>query len=197
MLMVCFFFIGLGTGIRTPINGFKGRCPTIRRSPNTSLKYTKNAKNTMLNFCYNYSMQEYVIGFVFNKDLTSVLLMHKNSPAWQNGFINGLGGKVESDEDTFTTVSREIEEESGLKIPKEHWVKSGRIYSDSFTVDVFGYMYESNMNDAVTKEDEPIEWFRVDDLPHNTLENVPWLMHITLDKLKNNNFELFEVKYKK
>src|SRR3989344_3841042 len=28
------FSIGWGTGIRTPILGFKGPCPTIRRSPN-------------------------------------------------------------------------------------------------------------------------------------------------------------------
>lgn len=27
-----------GTGIRTPIHGFKGRCPTIRRSPSDAHK---------------------------------------------------------------------------------------------------------------------------------------------------------------
>lgn len=151
----------------------------------------------MLNFCYNISMQKYVVGFVFNKDLDSVLLMHKNRPAWQNGLINGLGGKVDEGEDTFATVSREIEEESGLVIPKEDWVKAGKVYSNSFDMDVFGYIYEGQMSDAVTKEDEPIEWFKVSDLPQNTIENVPWLVNITLDKLKNNNFELFEVKYKK
>lgn len=151
----------------------------------------------MLNFCYNIIMQKYVVAFVFNKDFSSVLLMHKNRPAWQNGLINGLGGKVEDGEDTFSTVSREIEEESGLKIPKEDWVKVGKVYSDSFTMDVFGSMYEGEISDAVTKEDEPIEWFKVNDLPSNTIENVPWLVNITLDKLKNNNFEQFEVQYKK
>ena len=151
----------------------------------------------MSNFCYNVGMQKYVVGFVFSKDLNSVLLMHKNRPAWQNGLVNGLGGKVEEGEDTFITISREIEEESGLVIPKESWVKVGRVYSGSFTMDVFGHIYEGGINDAFTKEDQPIEWFKVNDLPRNTIENAHLLVHITLDKLKNNNFELFEVKYKK
>jgi len=142
-------------------------------------------------------MQKYVVGFIFNMDFSSVLLMHKNRPAWQNGLINGLGGKVEEGEDAFMTVSREIEEESGLKIPKEDWVKVGRVYSDSFDMDVFGSIYHSDMSNAKTLEDEPIEWFPVKSLPDNTIENIPWLVNITLDKLKNNNFELFEVKYKK
>lgn len=32
------------TGIRTPINGFKGRCPTIRRSGNVSNTYRVHKK---------------------------------------------------------------------------------------------------------------------------------------------------------
>jgi len=198
------FFLAWGQGFEPQLMASKATVlplddPQISylRSPNTSLKYTKNTKNTMLNFCYNINMQKYVVAFVFNYDLSSVLLMHKNRPAWQNGLVNGLGGKVDEGEDTYTTVSREIEEESGLEIPKESWVKAGRVYSDSFEMDVFGYIYEGGMSDATTKENEPIEWFKVADLPSNTIENVPWLIHITFDKLKNNNFELFEVKYKK
>lgn len=142
-------------------------------------------------------MQKYVVAFVFNTDFTSVLLMHKNRPAWQDGLVNGLGGKVNDGEDTFATVSREVEEESGLQISKDSWVKVGKVHSGSFTMDVFGHRYEGDMNDAVTKEDEPIEWFKVSELPSNIIENVPWLVNITLDKLKNDNFEQFEVKYKK
>ncbi len=142
-------------------------------------------------------MQKYVVGFVFNKDLSSVLLMHKNRPAWQNGLINGLGGKVEENEDSFTTVSREIKEESGLEIPSDKWIKSGKIYSETFTMDVFGTIYDGSKDDAKTLEDEPIEWFDLNNLPSNLIENVPWLIQITLDKIKNNNFDLFEVKYKK
>ena len=73
-------------------------------------------------------MQKYVVAFVFNTDFTSVLLMHKNRPAWQDGLVNGLGGKVNDGEDTFATVSREVEEESGLQIPKDSWVKVGKVH---------------------------------------------------------------------
>jgi 8-oxo-dGTP diphosphatase len=142
-------------------------------------------------------MQKYVVGFIFNKDLDSVLLMHKNRPAWQDGLINGLGGKVEEGEDTFTTISREIEEESGLIIEESEWIKSGKVYSGTFTMDVFGCVYDGDKEDATTKEDEEIEWFTISSLPPNTVENIPWLVHITLDKIKNNNFEQFEVQYNK
>lgn len=142
-------------------------------------------------------MQKYVLGFVFSKDMESVLLMHKNRPAWQNGLVNGLGGKVEEGEDTFDTVRREIQEESGLDISNDKWIKSGKVYSDSFTMDVFGTIYDGEQSGAKALEDEPIEWFRVRELPTNIVENIPWLIHITFDKLKNNNFEQFEVKYKK
>lgn len=148
-------------------------------------------------YTHTIDMNKYVVGFIFNTDFTRVLLMHKNRPAWQNGFINGLGGKVEEGEDTFTTICREIQEESGLEISKEKWTKVGRVHSDSFTMDVFGVVYEGNESDATTKEDEPIEWFEVAHLPSNTIENLPWLIHITLDKLTHDNFESFEVKYKK
>jgi len=123
--------------------------------------------------------------------------MHKNRPAWQDGLINGLGGKVEEVEDTFTTISREIEEESGLKIKESEWIKSGKVYSGTFTMDVFGCVYGGGKEDAKTKEDEEIEWFSISALPPNTVENIPWLVHITLDKIKNNNFKQFEVQYKK
>ena len=142
-------------------------------------------------------MKEYVIGFVFNKNLDTVLLIHKNTPEWQRGLVNGLGGKVEAGEQTYATVQREIEEESGLKIPKDAWIKSGRIYSDTFTVDVFGTVYDGATTDATTKEDEEIEWCKIDKLPSNVIENIPWLVQITIDKIKHDSFELFEVKYKK
>lgn len=142
-------------------------------------------------------MQKYVVGFIFNKDLDTVLLMHKNSPAWQNGLVNGLGGKVDGEETSFDCIVREIKEESGLITLEDRWIKTGKVYSNTFTMDVFGYIYDGDMNNAKTLEDEQIEWFPINKLPKNCVENVTWLVNITLDKVRNNNFESFEVRYKK
>jgi len=141
-------------------------------------------------------MNKFVLAFIFDQTFEHVLLMHKNRPAWQDGLVNGLGGKVEAGETAVQSVSREVEEESGLKIKEEDWTFAGFVYSDSFNLDVFGCVYKGNPSDAQTLEDEPIEWFSVNNLPNNTINNLPWLMNITLDKVKNKEFESFSVKYK-
>jgi phosphoglycerate dehydrogenase-like enzyme len=55
--------IGWGTGIRTPINGFKGHCPTIRRFPNNSFNLQqKSLKNNQKGFfCYTNFMSQKIL----------------------------------------------------------------------------------------------------------------------------------------
>jgi 8-oxo-dGTP pyrophosphatase MutT (NUDIX family) len=43
-------------------------------------------------------MKNCSLGFIFDTTLEHVLLVHKNSPAWQAGLINGPGGKIEPGE---------------------------------------------------------------------------------------------------
>lgn len=140
-------------------------------------------------------MKKYTLGFVFNKNLDHVLLMHKNRPDWQAGKINGLGGKLEEGEDGVSCIQREVKEESGLDIEKDNWVYAGVLYSESFHMEVLCSTHEGNMEDAKTLEDEEIEWFQIESLPKNTIDNLYWLVHITLDKIKNNKVETFNVRY--
>lgn len=42
------------------------------------------------------------------------LLVHKNRPAWQSGFLNLIGGKVEPGEGHEAAALRELQEETGL-----------------------------------------------------------------------------------
>ncbi len=39
-------------------------------------------------------MERYVVGFCFNGDMSKVVLIQKNRPAWQVGKLNGVGGMV-------------------------------------------------------------------------------------------------------
>lgn|SRR5678816_2397713 len=56
----------------------------------------------------------YVVGLVFDPDFNSVLLCRKNTPEWQKGLWNGIGGKVEEGETYLQAMARECKEESGL-----------------------------------------------------------------------------------
>jgi hypothetical protein len=68
-----------------------------------------NAFETLIPY---QSKDRYVVGFVFSKDLSRVLLVLKNRPAWQDGKFNGIGGKIEGDETAFEAMNREFVEET-------------------------------------------------------------------------------------
>lgn len=56
------------------------------------------------------------LGFVWDREADSVLLVHRTNRA--DGKHNGLGGKVEPDEDVVTGITRELYEEA-LIVPTE------------------------------------------------------------------------------
>ena len=57
------------------------------------------------------------LGYVLSPDRHEVLLVHRNArPGDQHlGKYNGLGGKLERDEDVLTGMRREIREEAGIE----------------------------------------------------------------------------------
>lgn len=57
------------------------------------------------------------LGYVLSADRTQVLLIHRNArPDDQHlGKYNGLGGKLEADEDVVACMRREIREEAGIE----------------------------------------------------------------------------------
>ena len=58
------------------------------------------------------------LGYVLSPDRRQVLLIHRNArPDDQHlGKYNGLGGKLEADEDVAAGMAREIHEEAGLTV---------------------------------------------------------------------------------
>jgi len=64
-------------------------------------------------------MKKYSMVFIFTKDLSKVLLIHKTRPEWQKGKLNGLGGKIEENESPVDCVLREVKEESTLGINQD------------------------------------------------------------------------------
>ena len=60
------------------------------------------------------------LGYVFSPDRRRVLLVHRNARADDVHFgkYNGLGGKLERDEDIVAGMMREIREEAGIECQK-------------------------------------------------------------------------------
>jgi 8-oxo-dGTP diphosphatase len=61
---------------------------------------------------------EMVAGFLFERqggDNYRVLLVEKKRPPWQEGLLNGVGGKVEAGEEPLMAMHREFVEETGIK----------------------------------------------------------------------------------
>ena len=61
-------------------------------------------------------MKNYTVAFIFTPSLDKVLLIHKISPEWQRGKLNGIGGKIEPNETNLACIIREVKEETNLQI---------------------------------------------------------------------------------
>lgn len=66
-------------------------------------------------------MTEYVVGLSFTKNMQKICLIKKERPSRQEGYYNGIGGKIENDELPIDAMVREYLEETGVYLPKEEW----------------------------------------------------------------------------
>lgn len=140
-------------------------------------------------------IQKYTLGFLFNQDLTKVLLIHKQRPVWQKGMINGLGGKFENQESAFVCIVREVKEETNLSTNSQDWTKFAELHSSKFAVDVMANIYFGQESDAVSNEDQWVEWIEVKNLPKNVMTNLTWLIPLALEKLKEKELKTVVATY--
>ena len=127
-------------------------------------------------------MIKYVVGFLFNQDKTEVVLIKKNRPDWQKGFLNGVGGKIEGDETPEMAMEREFEEEAGLKIKVWRDFCEIRDYNENYIVYFFYAVYE-HLNDVVSRTDEKIIILNSDDLYKlKVIPNLRWLIPMCKDE---------------
>lgn len=126
---------------------------------------------------------EYTLGFMFSADLTRVVLIHKNKPAWQHGKLNGVGGKIDlADNSTCNAMAREFVEETGLLTAGSDWRYFAEMSCDDFRVHCF--TIKGDVSRCKTQESEPICAVGVSELPRlPLLSNVTWLVHLALDCL--------------
>lgn len=75
----------------------------------------------------------YVVGFMIGREDQRVVMIRKNRPSWQAGFLNGPGGKIELGETPREAMAREFEEETGFPTTPEAWETFFYLQSDHGT----------------------------------------------------------------
>jgi 8-oxo-dGTP diphosphatase len=114
------------------------------------------------------------LGYVLSADRQRVLLVHRNArPGDEHlGKYNGLGGKLEADEDIAAGMVRELREEAGIEVTAMQlrgtvsWPGFGKNGEDWLG---FVFLITGFTGTPPTKNDEgDLEWValsRIDDLP--------------------------------
>lgn len=124
---------------------------------------------------------KYVLGFMFSPNMERVILIEKQKPEWQKGFLNGVGGKIELLETPENAMVREFYEETGVKTNVENWSNVGCLRGLDF--EVYLFMSESILSFlAETKESEKVGLYDVSDL-HNlkTIHNLQCIIPMMLE----------------
>lgn len=126
---------------------------------------------------------EYVLGFLRHRG--DVLLIRKTRPAWQHGFLNGIGGKIEPGESPNEAMAREAAEEAGLQRGPGNWRPVCVMGGSDWRVHVFTAESDPDeMNSARSLTDEELSIEAVHGLAERDLiiSNLPWLLAMCEDK---------------
>lgn len=142
----------------------------------------------------------YVVGFLFNESLTKVLLIEKNRPAWQAGFYNGIGGKIEAtDYSSDHAMIRELREETGIELSGNGLIGGFEcrllLRNKESLIHVYKIIVRNALFDTWrTMTDETIQEFYIDRLPVKVIPQLNWLIPFLLDTDVNNNLVVISYK---
>mgnify|MGYP001444189370 CR=1 FL=1 len=134
-------------------------------------------------------MIKYVAGFLISNCKKYVVLIQKAKPAWQEGRLNAVGGKIEPGETPSQAMEREFLEETAVHIPETSWNKFAHLKGTQWECD-FYYAF-GNVFSCETQflpGDEHIEHIKVINTAsakllteEEAISNVPWLLGLALN----------------
>jgi len=122
----------------------------------------------------------FVVGFLFSEDGESLLLIEKKRPAWQVGYLNGIGGKIYPGEAPVAAMGRECIEEAGVDV---EWSEFACVEYGAHFLHFFAARDGTAFLDARQQTDEPLARVRYLSVqyPQNIYElsvipNLKWLI---------------------
>lgn len=135
-------------------------------------------------------MKKYVAGLLFSSSGSFIALVRKNQPKWQEGKLNGIGGKIEEGETPLQAMTREFKEEAGLEITdwKPFCILKGN--DDSYVQNVtqfevhFFSCFDDQVFDVKTMEKEDVRFYTTDNVLtlNEHVPNLKWLIPMALEK---------------
>jgi 8-oxo-dGTP diphosphatase len=126
---------------------------------------------------------DYVLLFLFSKDLKDVLLIHKKHPVWQKNLYNGVGGKIKFGECYYKAAVRELEEETSIKL-NDNIYEILTLHYESCRVLVYTGMTDDIYNAKQTTEEELLIIPPKDIDIFNCVWDLKYLMPLCLERLK-------------
>lgn len=133
---------------------------------------------------------KYVVGFMFDRTKTNVLLLHKLRPKWQSGRINGVGGRIEAGESALTAMRREFVEEVGIAY--ENWHEFC-VFGDFREWSIHFFWATGSISHALQLTDEHPQIYPISDLPETVIPNLRWLIPMALSMQQGETADRFEV----
>ena len=128
---------------------------------------------------------EYVVGFLFDARFERVVAIRKLKPAWQKGYFNGVGGKIEQDETPLQAMQREWTEETG-DFTLHAWRQFAHLSGEGFSLWCFAA--SGNIHYAHTTTAEDVVVLQVEDVrlrgSARTLPNLRWLVPMAIEALQ-------------
>lgn len=133
-------------------------------------------------------IKKYVLGIAFSRDKQKLVLINKLRPTWQAGKLNGVGGKIEpEDQSPNAAMIREFKEETGVETFIGGLYGWHHFATMIFKNDIMGgeaevFVFKMNSNvifQCKTMEEEKVEILSLQDLNDKPLmENIPALIHL-------------------
>lgn len=123
----------------------------------------------------------HVNGFMFSPDGDFVVLIRKDHPQWQKGLWNGMGGRCQYGEPPSHAMAREFEEEAGVNAPHYQWERFCILCFNACMV-IFYRTFHGRYDSVVTAEQEHVTIHAVNELPHDLVPNLRWLVPLAQDR---------------
>lgn len=126
-------------------------------------------------------MKRYVVGLAFTADRKQLVMIEKQRPQWQAGFLNGVGGKIELGEMPATAMSREFFEETGVEVDGRRWQALAELRGRDFELYVFTVTTDDVLSVQSTTDERVvmIDPNMLRALP--VISNVPVMVALALD----------------
>lgn len=132
-------------------------------------------------------MKNYVVGFLFNSEMTRVLLIHKrHGPQCVIEKWNGVGGKIEANESPYQAMVREFEEEAGISTREHEWRRFTTLVGTTATVHFFWMKDSCLLQQARDCTDEETGTFLTSDIGLDNVvvvvPNLRWMIPFLCDE---------------